>query len=173
MKDRTSKDRPEPGARRERRWLLLTVLLFVAVAAVALGFYWPQPQGEESPKALTMGWRPILSQSARGSLQTDSFHIETGQWRVKWTTVPAVEHLREPETPLPSAVSPSLEFQLGVHSAVSGRLMTLVVDHQGAGRGVAYVAEEPRLFFLAIQSTGLDWTVQVEEGLVGERQQSY
>jgi len=45
------------------------------------------------------------------------------------------------------------------------------VEHQGDGRGVAYVTEEPRLFHLVIDSNGLDWSIAVEEAVVGEVQQ--
>jgi hypothetical protein len=41
------------------------------------------------------------------------------------------------------------------------------VDHKGEGSGVAYVTEDPRQFFLVIESSGVDWNVWVEEGVVG------
>ena len=90
-------------------------------------------------------------------MQTESFQIDTGQWRIKWTAAAEGD------------AAPGLnEFRIGVHSAVSGRLMTTAVDGPGAGGGTAYVAEEPRPFFLSIESTGLNWSVKVEEGVLGE-----
>jgi len=44
------------------------------------------------------------------------------------------------------------------------------VDHIGVGRDVAYVSEDPRAFFLVIESSGIDWAVSVEEGVVGEQE---
>jgi len=44
----------------------------------------------------------------------------------------------------------------------------VAVEHQGAGKGVAYVAEDPRQFFLDIESSGVDWKVAVEEGVLGQ-----
>ena len=38
---------------------------------------------------------------------------------------------------------------------------------QGEGSGVAYVTEDPRQFFLVIESSGVDWNVWVEEGVIG------
>jgi hypothetical protein len=105
-----------------------------------------------------MGWRPILSQSGSGTVQTESFQIDTGQWRIKWSAAAEKE------------ADPAARFRVGVHSAVSGRLMTVAVDVQEAGEGIAYVAEEPRPFFLSIESSALEWTVQIEEGMWGERE---
>ncbi len=50
--------------------------------------------------------------------------------------------------------------------------MHIAIDTQGAGEGIAYVAEEPRPFFLSIESSGLNWSVQVEEGVLGERERN-
>jgi hypothetical protein len=41
----------------------------------------------------------------------------------------------------------------------------LAVEHRGPGRDVAYVNEDPREFFLVIESTGLEWSVEVAEGI--------
>ena len=105
-----------------------------------------------------IGWRPIDSFSGRGDTQTESFNIESTQWRIKWETKGAAS---------PGAGS----FHVVVHSAVSGRPLQEAVEHQGDGRGVAYVTEEPRLFHLVIDSNGLDWSIAVEEAVVGEVQQ--
>lgn len=158
---------PESGPRREPRWLLLAVLLFVAAAAVALGFYWPQPPAEPEPKASAMGWRPIFSQSGYGTTQTETFDIGTGQWRIKWSAT-----LDGEGAPV-QRDSPATQLRIAVHSGVSGRFLAEALDHQGVGSGVAYVAEEPRMFFLAIDSAGLQWTLQVEEGLLGKREHSH
>jgi hypothetical protein len=59
-------------------------------------------------------------------------------------------------------------FRLDVHSAISGRPLETAVEHQGDGRDIAYVDEDPRVFFLVIDSKDLDWSVTVEERLVAE-----
>jgi hypothetical protein len=58
-----------------------------------------------------------------------------------------------------------------VHSAVSGRPLQEAVEHHGDGRGIAYVTEDPRLYHLVINSGGLDWSIKVEEAVVGEVEQ--
>lgn len=81
--------------------------------------------------------------------------MDSGQWRIRWETS---------DKRSPGAGT----FRAIVHSTVSGRFVDVAVEHQGAGSGVAYVAEEPRQFFLVIESTGVDWKVAVDEGVVGE-----
>ena len=109
------------------------------------------------PGALThqVGWRPIGSWSGHGDDQTESFNIESTQWRIKWQTK--------------GAASPGAGFfHVVVHSAVSGRPLQDAVQSRGDGRGVAYVTEDPRLYHLVIDSSGLDWTIKVEEAVVGD-----
>jgi hypothetical protein len=104
------------------------------------------------PKAhhAQVGWRPIGSWSGRGDTQTDSFNIESTQWRIRWET------------------KGDGAFHLVVHSAVSGRPIQDAVEHHGNGHGVAYVTEDPRLYHLVIDSDGVDWSIKVEEAVVGE-----
>lgn len=97
----------------------------------------------------------MASWSGRGNTQTESFDIESGQWRLRWETSD-------------KQFSSAGTFRVIVHSSVSGRFVEVAVEYQGAGKGVAYVAEDPRQFFLDIKSSGLDWKVAVEEGVIGE-----
>ena len=41
----------------------------------------------------------------------------------------------------------------------------VAIDARGAGRDVAYVSEDPRSFFLAVESANLDWTLAADEGV--------
>lgn len=101
-----------------------------------------------------VGWRPIVSFSGRGDSQTESFDISSTEWRIKWETKGA-------------APPSSGTFHVEVHSAVSGRPLMDAVRQRGNGHGIAYVSEEPRLYELVIESRGLDWSVQVQEAVVG------
>ena len=116
-----------------------------------------QSASETAPKPAEMGWSPVASWSGRANYQTDSFEIGTGQWRIKWQTSGAQS-------------SGSGNFRVIVHSSVSGRFVGEAVDHQGPGSGIAYVSEDPREFFLVVESSGLDWNVAVEQGALGEEQ---
>ena len=55
------------------------------------------------------------------------------------------------------------QFQLTIHSAISGRPMQVVVDHDGNGAGTAYFSDDPRIFFAVVDSKNLDWTFTIEE----------
>jgi hypothetical protein len=101
-----------------------------------------------------VGWRPVETWSGHGDTQTESFDIQSTQWRVKWTT--------KNENP------PGMgTFKVTAHSAISGRPIALVVEHKGVGSGIGYVDQDPRLYDLVIESRGIDWSVSVEEGVIG------
>jgi hypothetical protein len=130
--------------------MVVAVLLLVAGGCHSA----PQPEAHHSQ----IGWRPIGKWNGRGDTQTESFDIDSTQWRIKWETKGAAS---------PGAGS----FHLVVHSAVSGRPIQDAVEHQGNGRGVAYVTEDPRLYHLVIDSGGVDWSIAVEEAVVGDVEQ--
>jgi hypothetical protein len=106
----------------------------------------PKPP-EESPTFVV--WRTAGSWSGHGDVQTETFQ-EEGPWRIRWETknekAPGSGHLR-----------------VTVRSAVSGRAIAVPVDHDGAGQDTENVYAEPRLYYLGIDSRGVDWKVTVEE----------
>jgi len=126
----------------------MTVLLCAAAAIVGC----KSPRAES--KTVQIGWRPIGKWSGRGDTQTESFDIASTQWRIKWETKGAAPN--------------GTRFHLVVHSAVSGRPLLDAVEHQGDGHGIAYVTEDPRLYHLVIESSGMDWSIAVEEAVAGE-----
>jgi hypothetical protein len=127
--------------------------LMVACAFVLSGC---QISTRSAQKQIVMGWRPVASWSGHANYQTDSFDIGTGQWRIKW-------EVRDQSS------ASAKTFHVIVHSSISGRFVSVAVDHPGAGSGIGYVAEDPREFFLVVESRGLDWKIDVEEGAVVER----
>jgi hypothetical protein len=142
----SSKRRVEPGPGKGTAILLVLSALVMSTCG---------PRSKSVPRQPLIGWRPVASWSGRGNTQTESFDMESGQWRIRWETRDI-------------AFSNAGTFRAIVHSTVSGRFVEVAVDHQGAGKGVAYVGEDPRQFFLDIESSGVDWQVAVEEGVVGE-----
>ena len=85
-------------------------------------------------------------------MQTEPFISDTGSLRLRWETT----H----ETPAGSGT-----FRVTLHSDVSGRPLLVAVDVRGAGRDTAYVNEDPRQFFLAVESANLDWTIAADEAV--------
>jgi hypothetical protein len=102
-------------------------------------------------------WQPRGRWSGRGLLQTDPFISTTGLLRVTWEARRVRSDARG-------------TLRIVLHSDVSGRSLMTVVDHEGAGSGVKYVTEDPRSFFLLIESGDVDWSVEVAEGFAGTRQ---
>lgn len=101
-----------------------------------------------------IGWRHIQSFSGRGDTQTDSFNIESTQWRIKWETT----------ADKPGAGS----FMIRVHSSISGRPLMVAVEPQiGTGKGTAIVTEDPRLYHLVVKSSDVNWSIRAEEAVVG------
>ena len=125
-------------------------LCAVLLAALVCGAC--RTESKPSTQQTLVGWRPVGSFSGRGNSQTESFNIESGQWRIKWATTGAGT------------------FQMTVHSAVSGRPLGMPVEQRGTGHGTAYVNEDPRLYHLVIESNNVDWSVAVEEAVVGYAQ---
>jgi hypothetical protein len=127
-----------------RHFFLIAFCCFLGACGSA-----PKSAGREQ-----VGWRPIVKFSGRGDVQTDSFNIDAGQWRIKWKT----SNEDSPGTGT---------FRLTVHSAISGRPMMDAVDHKGLGADTVIVNEDPRLYHLVIDSKGVDWSIAIEEAVVG------
>jgi len=100
----------------------------------------------------TVVWRKLGTWSGHGSMQTDPFISDTGSLRLRWET----SHEAAPGTGT---------FRVTLHSDVSGRSLLVAVDVRGVGRDTTYVTEDPRPFFLAVESANLDWTVEADEAV--------
>ena len=98
-----------------------------------------------------MIWERAGSWSGRGNLETNSFPGSSGYFRFTWET--------SNETKPGEG-----RFKLILGSSISGRAIMTVVDHQGAGRDVAYVSEEARTSYIKVESANEDWKVTVDEG---------
>jgi hypothetical protein len=122
------------------RLVVLTSTVLVACAA-------PPQRIEE----LTV-WQPRGKWTGRAGQQTDPFISTTGQLRIAW----------EARRTLAATAG---TFRIVLHSDVSGRPLLVAVDRRGPGQDVTYVSEDPRSFFLVIESDGLDWSVEVAEGI--------
>jgi hypothetical protein len=101
-------------------------------------------------------WEPHGRWSGRALLQTDPFISTTGLLRITWQT-------RTTQS------GDDATFTIVLHSDVSGRSLVPIVDQRGPGAGVKYVSEDPRSFFLVIDGRGIDWSVDVAEGLPATR----
>jgi hypothetical protein len=128
--------------------------LVVLALAVATACTTTTPATEE----LTV-WQSRGKWTSRAGQQTDPFISTTGLLRITWEAHGASA---------PAAPSAG-RFRIIVHSDVSGRPLLVAVDRRGPGKDITYVTEDPRTFFLVIESEGLEWSVEVSEGIPAER----
>jgi hypothetical protein len=126
----------------------LPIALFVAAGLLPSACRDGAPPAREA----AVVWRQLGSWSGRGSMQTDAFISDTGSMRLRW------------ETRNESAPGAGY-FRITVHSDVSGRPLVEAVDVRGVGGATTYVTEDPRPFFLAVESANLDWSVAAEEAV--------
>jgi hypothetical protein len=137
---------------RARRRTLLCLLLTTAAIGAS--------DGRRAAPAIAAArevvvWRSIGSWSGRGNTQTESFTSDTGSLRVRWRTD------RE-DRPGDGT------FRLTLHSAISGRPLAQAVDHRGVGADTSYVSEDPRVFYVVVDSASVEWSFTIDEG-VGAR----
>ena len=126
-----------------------TLLAVLGFLAGACGGTPPKPPQKES-----VVWKTLGTWSGRGNSQTESFIGLTGALRMTWRT--------HNETPAGSG-----RFRLILQSAISGRDLQEVVDEKGQSDGTAYVADDPRVFQITVESANLDWSFSVEEAVFG------
>lgn len=99
-------------------------------------------------------WKNLGEWSGRGNAQTESFIGLTGALRMHWRT--------NNEAPKGAGT-----FRLILQSAISGRALQEPVDEKGPGEGTAYVAEDPRAYYILVESANIDWSFTVEEAIFG------
>ena len=107
------------------------------------------------PKPVTrevQAWRKLGSWSGHGPISTEPFISDTGTLRLQWET-------RNEAGPGKGV------FQITVYSDVSGRPLVLAVDHRGIGGNTVYVNEDPRPFYLGIESADVEWSISVDEAI--------
>ena len=136
-------------ARRRAAHYAATMMVAAALLTGACAAPEPKPVQEEA-----VAWKNLGQWSGRGNTQTESFIGLTGALRMRWRT--------KNETPAGTGT-----FRLSLHSAISGRTLQETVDEKGPGEGTAYVAEDPRAFYITVESANLDWSVTVEEAIFG------
>ena len=120
----------------------LLIPLFLLVSACAA------PPKASQPAVI---WQHAGSWAGRGDFETESFPASSGYFRFTWET--------SNETKPGEG-----RFKLILGSSISGRPLQVVVDSKGASHDVAYVSEDPRTFYIKVESANEDWKVAVDEG---------
>jgi len=134
------------------RWVTERAVVVPVVAALLTSICGAPPPKPVQKEVVI--WKNLGEWSGRGNAQTESFVGLTGALRVHWRT----------ENELPKGAG---TFRLILQSAISGRTLQEPVDEKGVGEGTAYAAEDPRVFYISVESANLDWSFTVEEALFG------
>ena len=87
-------------------------------------------------------------------MQTQTFLSDTGAFRIHWET--------RNEAPAGKGT-----LKVAFRSGDSGRVIIDAVDQKGVGEGSAEVGDMVRWYYLSIDAANVDWTVTVEEPLMG------
>jgi hypothetical protein len=139
------------GRSRVVPWAFLAVLV-PAVWAAACG-----SEARPAPPREIVGWRHVGSWSGRGDAHTQNFTSDTGKFRVHWEAK---------NEDAPGTGTLKVIFRSGD----SGNPIMEAANHRGAGRDTSYVGEQPRWYYLTIESANVDWSVTVEEPIIGIRE---
>jgi hypothetical protein len=123
------------------------VLLLALCAACESG-----APAQEQAGAPAITWRALGTWSGRGSSQTGSFNVETGALRLRWET-------------RNERASGAGRFRVSLHSAISGRPLQIIVDHTGIGADTTFLQDDPRVSYLVIESSDVDWTASLDEAI--------
>ena len=122
----------------------------MVVATLASGACRPEAKPEAQRG---VAWHRLGSWSGRGSTQTESFLFE-GNLRVRWET-------------LNQQSGRTGKFRLLLLSAVSGRQLAVAADQPGIGKGESYISETPHQAYVLIESSDVDWSFTLDEGVMG------
>jgi hypothetical protein len=125
------------------RALLLLLLLSIAASAC---------RRDRIVEKQTLIWKPVNTWSGSTSIQTESFPGQSGAFQIHWES-------------RPDGSVPPGRLRITLHSAISGRPLSVVVEHEGPGRDTAFTTDDPRMFFLVVNAQGTAWTVKVDEGI--------
>ena len=106
----------------------------------------PSAPGTAAPEVI---WEKLGQWSGKNSVQTESFTGLTGALRITWQTKGPADGT----------------FLLTIHSSISGRPLQVAVDQKGPGGDVAYVNEDPRVFFAVIENDRMEWSFTVDEAM--------
>ena len=102
------------------------------------------------PQPIVAVTRTVGAWSGRGTRTVGDVPSETGRIRIHWQTTN--------ESPAGAGL-----FKLTLRSAISGRTIGIVADHNGTGAGMAEYDEGPRTYDFLVESANVDWSFRVEE----------
>jgi hypothetical protein len=125
----------------------VVVVFFVPFVVAFVPGCTEKPSGPQPIVAVT---RSVGSWEGRGTATVGDIPSETGRFRIMWET--------KNESPAGAG-----RFKLTLRSAISGRTIGIVADHQGVGTGTSEFDDGPRTYDFLVESANVDWKFRVEE----------
>jgi hypothetical protein len=135
------------SSRTARLILTAAPCVFAAILGAAC-----RERAQAPPPRELLIWRPLATYTGERTTQTSSFTSDTGSLRFRWAAKDR-------------SGNGSGTLRVTVHSAISGRPLDEVVNNRGNGRDTSYLFEDPRVFYLVVDSTDVEWSVGVDEGI--------
>jgi hypothetical protein len=129
-------------------------LLMALVIAVAGGCGGPEPPAR-AERTAPRTTNQLGSWKGEGS-RTLGFVSESGSFRVSWTA-------QNKDNAHPG------DFVLTLRSGISGRILKVIADHHSASAGSVEFGDDPRLYELVVDSSGINWAISVEEASTGSK----
>jgi hypothetical protein len=133
--------------------LLTTALVAATCLFLAACHSVPDVPVPEPPVHI-VAWKQLATWSGRGNMQTETFLSDTGVFRIHWET-------RNESAPGKGTL------HVAFRSGDSGRVIIDAVDQKGVGKGSDEVGDMVRWYYLTIDSANVDWSVTVEEPVMG------
>jgi len=130
--------------------LIKRVFVYFVVFVPFLPGFVSCERSRATPQPIVAVTRPVGSWQGRGTATVGDIPSETGRFRIVWETAN--------ESPAGAGT-----FKLTLRSAISGRTLGIVTDHNGVGSGTAEYDEGPRTYDFLVESANVDWKFKVEE----------
>jgi len=128
------------------------LLLVLAVAGASCR---PAPAEPPAERAAPSTSRPLGSWNGESNT-TLGFVSESGSFRINWT-------VQNKDNARPGT------FLLTLRSGISGRVLKVLAEHRSAGSGSVEFGDDPRLYELIVESTGVNWSISAEETMATRR----
>jgi hypothetical protein len=119
----------------------------------------PEATAETKLDKSAVTWQRVGSWSGRGDGQTTTFLMERHEGRLNW------EARR-------GGGEGDSRLTVNVHSADSGRILDVPLDDVQPGAGSVKMVQEPRVFYLSIETGDLEWELSADERIEGTQPRS-
>ena len=128
----------------------MATLLLAAACATGPACRRDAPAAPPPATPVALEWREVGAWSGTGHRQTESFEVSQFAMRLRWRVVRTT-------SPGPA------QFEITLHSAVSGRPLQTLVDTSRVESGEVLVADDLRPAHFVIEGEHVEWQMTLEQ----------